>query len=455
LLTIALCLGGGCRPPPRDHDTGRPPLASPQIVKFWHFWGGEDRQLVDEIVARFNRSQSLYQVRAIAMPGSNLDLKFFLSVAGHDPPDLLSHDDPVMADWAHRGVLMPLAQLAGGDPPLRFDQWLLPAARKLAKYRGNYYALPSGLDLRALYCNQTLLAEHGLDLPSTLDDLDRIADTLAPPGAKAPYQRMGYLPDPRRLWAWGPVFGGTFYNPNAPTLEESITADSPPIVAALGWMARYSQRYGAAQVAAFRAGEQAVTGAAFPLLANRRYAVIMDGQWRLRDLAHAAAADRPEFGQPDQFAVVPLPPPVNGVSQAGWVNANFFVVPQTAACPHGAWQFMRFWTGLDGDFDRAATFCIRGGWIPPAQAIIDSSTYRSARQTQPLLQTFVDLAASDHQFPTPVIPTASFYYRQVSEAAQHLLYRDPYADPRDILKAAADRSRQRLRAVLARPEIMP
>ena len=95
--------------------------AGREEVVFWHFWGGADRPIVEEIVERFNDSQDRYWVRAIAMPGSNLDLKFFLSVAGGDPPDLLNQDDPIVADWGHRGVLTPFRRvsLRRGTEPTR------------------------------------------------------------------------------------------------------------------------------------------------------------------------------------------------------------------------------------------------------------------------------------------------------------------------------------------------
>lgn len=269
-------------------------------VVFWHFWGGRDRPIVESIVERFNDSQDRYRVRAIALPGSNLDLKFFLSVAGGDPPDLLNHDDPVVADWAHRGVLTPLDELADEPERERLDAWLFPAARQLGTYDGRLFALCNGLDIRALYCNKTLLDEHELELPVTVADLDRIAETIAPADGSVGRSRMGYLPDPRRLWAWGIVFGGEFADRNG-----AVTADAPEIVAALEWMAGYSRRYGPSEVAAFRSGEQALTGSAFPLLADRRYAVVMDGQWRVRDIAEAqqAASDRGQ--QLDEFIVTP------------------------------------------------------------------------------------------------------------------------------------------------------
>ena len=54
--------------------------ADAEEVVFWHFWGGEDRRVVDEVVDRFNASQSRYHVRAIAMPGNSRNRR-----ANHSP----------------------------------------------------------------------------------------------------------------------------------------------------------------------------------------------------------------------------------------------------------------------------------------------------------------------------------------------------------------------------------
>lgn len=407
-------------------------------VVFWHFWGGRDRPIVERIVSEFNASQDRYWVRAIAMPGSNLDLKFFLSVAGGDPPDVLNHDDPVVADWAVRGVLTPLSELADAEELSRLEDWLYPAARHLGTYDGKLFALCNGLDIRALYCNKTLLAEHGLSEPRTLDDLDRIAETVAPASERRNRKRMGYLPDPRRIWAWGIVFGGRFADLDAMSPDEMITADSPEIVAALTWMAGYSRRYGPSEVAAFRSGEQALTGAAFPLLANRRYAVVMDGQWRVRDIEESHPAD--------EITVVPLPAPPGGRERAGWVNGNFFVVPRQARHKAGAWEFMKFWSGFDGHEQQAAAACAAGGWIPASPQVVEQPAYQKALQRWPLLAQFVELASSPNQLSVPALPVASLYYQEVVAAAQEVMYRGD--DPQAALTRAAEHTRQRLREVL-------
>lgn len=442
VLTAVACFATlflGCADSPTKGDPR-------EEVVFWHFWGGRDLAVVEDVIRRFNESQTRYRVRGVAMPGANLDLKLFLSIAGGDPPDVMNHDDPVVADWAHRGALVPLDDFAEPGEMERLRGWLYPAARRLGEYDGRLYGLVNGLDVRALYYNKTALREAGLnDLaesgPRTLDDLDAIAETIAPPSADR-IERMGYLPDPRRLWAWGAVFGGRFADVEADNPTERITGDSPPILAALRWMTGYSERYGPDRVAAFRSGDQALTGASFPLLADRRYAAMMDGQWRVRDLAEAARAGATS----DEFGVCPLPPPPGGVERAGWVNGNFFIVPRGARNAAGAWEFMKFWAGFDGAEREAAKTAAAGGWIPASAVVVEQPPFRAFLDENPLFATFVDLAASPHQQPTPPLPVASAYYREVVAAAQDAMYRG--ADPEARLLRAARRVRERLAAAL-------
>ncbi|MEN0111932.1 MAG: hypothetical protein AAF805_14530, partial [Planctomycetota bacterium] len=86
LATAAAATTLGCGREPRSVRDGR------SEVVFWHFWGGRDLPVVEDVVRRFNARQSRYRVRAVAMPGANLDLKLLLSVAGGDPPDVMNHD---------------------------------------------------------------------------------------------------------------------------------------------------------------------------------------------------------------------------------------------------------------------------------------------------------------------------------------------------------------------------
>ncbi len=405
-------------------------------VVFWHFWGGADRAIVEDVVNRFNQAQEEHFVRAVAMPGNNLDMKLFLSVTGGDPPDLVNQDDPILADWAERGALTPLEAYAESKDVAALRKWLFPSALRLGTYDQKIYGVCNGLDVRAMYYNQTLLNEFGLKPPKTIEDLDRISDTIAPV-SKQDHQRFGFLPNPKLLWSWGIVFGGEFVDSN-----RQPSLDNPGVVKALEWMADYGRRYGDSAVS-FRARDQSLPGKEFPLLAGR-YATVVDGQWRVRDLAAAQASAESRQQKPNDYGVCALPTPDGGRENAGWVNGNFFVVPRGARNSAGAWEFIKFWIGMDGNEHHAARTCAEGGWIPVAQTVVETEEFQSFLNEQALFRTFVELAASPNQIPRPNIPGAQLFDREVRNAASQAIYRHDGTTARQRLEAANSRIRQYL-----------
>ena len=432
-----------------------PEAGEPQVppgrteVVFWHKWGGGERHVVQEIADRFNESQSEYFVRPIVMPGNNLDLKFFLSYAGGDPPDLLVQDGPVVADWASRDALLAIDELATEEEAAALDDWLFPAAQRLGTYDDRLYALANGLDIRMLFYNQTKLDAYDLKPPKTIAELNHIADTIAPPDDGGLSDEAGYLPDSRRIWAWGIVFGGRFYN----EATGEVTADSEPIVRALEWMKSYCDQYGAAEVLSYRTGDQSLAGKEFPLLRPKYgYAVLMDGQWRVREMIAAAKLARERGEDEIEWGVVPLPSPASGVKDAGWVNGNLFIVPRGSRNAAGAWEFMKFWSGFAADADtarrneaEAARACIAGGWVPASQRVVDSPKFKKYLDESPEFAEFVRLAGSREQIPVPTIVGAAYFREQIEKAAAEAMFGDK--SPREALEAASERVRKRLAEV--------
>lgn len=398
-------------------------IAGRSEVVFWHFWGGEDRDVVEDIVARFNDSQSEYFVRAVAMPGNNLQAKLFLSVAGGDPPDLVNQDDPVLADWGERGVIHSMEEIAPVDEVHAVRDWMLDSARRLSTYDGRMFGVCNGLDIRALYYNKSALDQIGMEPPQTIDQLDAIANSIAPFDQPLHSGKFGYLPDSRRLWAWGYVFGGTFFD----SASGNVTVNSPEIRNALRWMASYARRYGPERIAAYRKMDQSLAGKTFPLLPVLdselvgRYVLIMDGQWRVRNIKAFQSRRRKLGLTVPEFGVCPLPTPVSEENNfprrnAGWVNGNFFVVPRGAKNAAGAWAFAKFWIGYQ-DPSQAARTCMEGGWIPVSDSVTQTDSFQNYLASSPMFRTFVELAASPNQFPTPQVVGAAIFRRTVERAA--------------------------------------
>ncbi|MEM8681462.1 MAG: extracellular solute-binding protein, partial [Planctomycetota bacterium] len=141
-LLLLTAVVSGCAP------ASPTPQAGPREVLFWHFWGGKEQAVVEEVVRRFNAQQHDHVVRAVAMPGNNLDLKLFLAITGGAPPDLVNQDDPILADWAARGAILPLSEFVPAAELQTLEAWLFPAAWSLTAYRDTPYGLCNGLDVR-------------------------------------------------------------------------------------------------------------------------------------------------------------------------------------------------------------------------------------------------------------------------------------------------------------------
>lgn len=410
-----------------------------ETVLFWHFWGGDERAVVERIIARFNAAQGRYRVRGIAMPGNNLDVKLFLSVVGGAPPDLVNQDDPVLADWALRGAIVPLDEVASEAEINRLATWLFPAARTLGSFRGRMYGLCNGLDIRAMFVNRSMLREKGLEVPDSIEALDALGESF-PMGASQGVAESGpiaFLPNPRTFWSWGIVFGGRFADPRSGRL----TLDNPKLAQALAWMASYGQRYGTRALAQ-QSRDQALPGKMFPLLAGY-YVAIVDGQWRCRDVEQRRI-ERQKKGIPaDEIVVTSLPPPTGagfaGESDAGWVNGNFFLIPRGSRNPRGAWEFMKFWSGFDGFAGEAAACCAEGGWIPVSAEVVEHPRYREYLEQTPLMATFARLAASPRQIPRPNIPGAARLDREVRALAEQVMLRGKPEQARPLLLDAQRR----------------
>jgi len=296
------------------------------------------------------------------------------------------------------------------------------------------------MDIRALFYNQTAIAEAGLAAPETIEQLDAIAAHFSPASPER-MQRLqspvGFLPDSRRLWAWGPAFGASFFNEQT----KQLTLNSPPAAAALKWMAGYGRRYGSDNLAAFRQGDQSLPGKTFPLLSVEdkatvgRYVVMMDGQWRVRDIntfeQRRVVLNLPEIN----FGVCPLPfvdrdhdsqPDPPSRRDAGWVNGNFFVIPAGAKCSAGAWEFAKFWIGQSqsNKADAAAKRYARGGWIPVTEDVIESASYQNYLAENPLMETFVRLAGSNNQYPIPTVSGAAMLKREVEDLTYEAMMND-------------------------------
>ena len=410
-LAIAITVVAFALPGPRQRVY---PHREP--VRFWHMWTGQWKDVVDRIVDRFNQSQDRFEVVALSVPGRHANAKFLLAVAGGDPPDVMVQWRPVIPAWAHAGLLTPLDELMGAQRWEAFQREAYPIALKIGSYDSHLYGLGTGINIIACYYRTAQLAEAGLDpadWPETLEQLSQWGEMLNRYGDSGELTRMGFRPDfqNQRLSMYAPAFGPGLFD----WTQGRLTLNTPSNLRALEYLVDRVNKLGYYNVLRFQAGLAAGTGAGIGAdwaFMTGAYSIVVDGQWRVEQIAKYA----PEL----QYGTAPLPPPAGGRPLAGFSYGNFMIIPVGARHVDGAFEFAKFWSGLE-EPERAAEFYTWGGWLPLSPAIANAPIYRKYLADHPQFQTFVDIMPSENIHPLPPVPYQVFLADRITRAEDRAL----------------------------------
>lgn len=376
-------------------------------VRFWHMWSAEWKDVVDKIVDRYNRSQDRYEVIALSIPSTGevqfSDTKFLLGAVGGDPPDVMAQWNPVIPTWADNQLLMPFEELMSPDEKATYDREAYPIVKRVGLYKGKTYGIPIGINCFALYYLPQHFREAGLDpnhFPKTLEEMTEVANRLTKRDSNGNLTRLGFLPNDWPHTA--PLFGGGFYDFDKSGLTQGkggLTLDRPENLRSLEYLTGLRRAVGFDNFIRFQAGLNTLSfGGGWPFI-GQAYSICMDGQWRVEQIAKYA----PNL----EYRTAPMPPPKGGVAGAGYSNGNFMVIPRSAKEKAGAWDFVKFWSGISNP-ERAAEFYTMGGWLPLSDRVANAPAYQAYIRKYPQFQTFVDAVRSDKLQAAAPVPIQVF-----------------------------------------------
>ncbi len=375
---------GGCAnllPKPRK---GR------KIVNFWHLLSEPWLKPTEEMVARYNESQSKYQVVPLLVPDTSADSKFMLSVVGADPPDVMLHWTQAMSTWAEGKLLTPLDSLMTREEMRRFKMESYPVIAKSGWYKGRLYGITVGFDLFVCFYRADHFREVGIDpdpakFPATLEEVVEIGKRLDRFDKQGNPTRIGFLP--QTLVNYVPSFGGWFYDDK----QNQLTINTPQNLKALQFMVEERKRIGFDKAIRFLSGLTSSAGVDMPFIGGA-YSIALDGEWRVEHFRRYA----PNL----DYHTVFLPPPKGGRPAASFSSTNFITIPAGAKQVEGAWDFIRWWSGLQ-DLKASAEFYPPFGWMPRGEAAVHTPKYQEFLRSAPQYQTFLNLAQSNNIEVTP------------------------------------------------------
>jgi multiple sugar transport system substrate-binding protein len=372
-------------------------------VYYWHMWAAQWLPVMNHVVAEFNASQDKYEVIPLQVPAPpEGDQKFLLATAGGDPPDVMAQWTPAISAWAQAKCLSPLDTRMTPAERQYFLHSTYPTVHNNGWYKGHLYGMLVNFDVYACYYKPDQWRKAGLDpdhFPTTLPQLVADGKKLNQTDSQGHLTRLGFLP---AVWTdYLPSFGGHLYDP----ATGQVTIETPQNLAAMQYIVQAHQQLGFDNIVRFNAGLGSEQGASWPFISDQQ-AIVLDGEWRVKQLAQYA----PHLN----YRVALLPPPVGGTPLASYTGTSYLTIPAGAKHAEGAWEFIKFWQGLD-DPARAAPFNVSFGWLPNSPQMAASPAYQAYLRQFPEYRTFVKLAASPNIVSLPPVPDAVYIQDRIAD----------------------------------------
>lgn len=255
-----------------------------------------------------------------------------LRFRGGTPTDVAYVGQDWLPAWAAAGFFAPLDDVAPADVLADLKSDMAPFALSDMTYKGKLYGLPYYADTISLLYNKKILADAGIAVPGTWEDLTAAAEKLKAGGMEHPivYEFDQELPN---FWdafvAQSYGRGGDLFD-----AEGKAIFDNPenPAYKQLEWLAN-----------AFKKGlvqQETHESKVVPSMNTGKNAFTILYNYNLAALNNAA--EQPLAGQ---FALAPMP----GAAHATLGFTKFYAITaQAAADPvrkEAAWKFVNFMDG--------------------------------------------------------------------------------------------------------------
>ncbi len=139
------------------------------------------------------------------------------AIATGDAPDITYIDNPDVALFSSRGLLLELNERIAQSGVIRTDD-IFPGPRSAVTWEGGTYAIPRGSNTLALYYNADMFRAKGLDPdnpPRTWDELYETARTLTDPAASVyglGFSAVGTEEGTFQFLPWVQMAGGDWNN---------------------------------------------------------------------------------------------------------------------------------------------------------------------------------------------------------------------------------------------------
>jgi multiple sugar transport system substrate-binding protein len=393
---------------------GTATVASAQTVHltWWTMWSGTTIQLLDQMIAQFNKTHPGIVVSETNIPSvaSTSTAKLLSSIAAGDPPDIFTEWWPEIGSFAADGDLVPMNQFLTGSYA-NFEKWEYPVAVQAGTYKGNLYAIPMGLNSWALYYNKPLLKKYGITSPpKTLAQLDADQAKLWVISSGR-VQQVGFYPYASDV---GFQFYTSFFNATncfnaAGKYDFESCAGAKTL---MNWMGTYA-KYPYSQVISLQTALGQVAGGQTDMWVNGKAGFTLSGPWEgAQNVPTSNPLLENNFGVEAFPGTVPIP------STLG--QGNFNIVPKGSAHPQQAFEFLTWLAGYQNEAFMGKIDPL-GGWVPGGPSVTKQPAYQAWLKENPWLSGFLPEMTSPYTQAPELTPTQAELFTAENTATTNVL----------------------------------
>lgn len=403
-LLAACAPQAGPGAPEAQREEAKPAGAGPVKISYWTFWADRWGEFQQQIVNKYNESQSEIQVEMLIVPWGELSTKLLTAIPAGTPPDFTIINRSEAIEWAVRGGIMPLDERIAAEPRVKPEDWFEVAWTEVL-WRGKVYALPFESGTYAAWLNAEIFNAAGLDPtkpPITWSEVDVVAEKITQGDAQSGYQRVGFIPWGSRIDLLGWLAGGEWYDEQ----NEKITAVTPENIAAFNWIKQYADKYGGEAIERFRQGLGGHMTADDPFFRGK-LGIVFYGSWVM--------SSKNEYAPDLKYVVWPLPYR-DGAKNASINQGSACVLPKGSPHPDEAFKFLVF-MAIDGI----------AMWVPLAadmvsrkdQTHIYPQALPDTEEGRAYWKVYNDALTYAHH--EPLMPVRTFWNSQLENASDNVV----------------------------------
>ena len=331
----------------------------PVVIDFWHHYSAqspENETLMNVLIPKFEEENPGYKINAVSHEWAELHDKIIVSAgseSGDSLPDVARLDIAWVPEFQKMDILVPLDKDMSDFSEVSGN--LLDSAMSTGFVKGNYYAMALNTNTKILFYNEQALADAGIAVPTTMDELYAAAAKLS--GTNANGQQVWGLNEPA-LSGWN-VLPYIWSNGGAITNDDYTKAtgylNSEATVATIQ---KFADMYKDGQFTGFNSGDIPMTDG----FGTGRYMMLLEGPWKTAEMDGAY----PDF----KYGTSDMPA---GAAGSHSVLGGEDIAMFKGADSEGAWLFMKFMTSEFAQEEMA-----KCGQIPVNTTSLESATVKEA-----------------------------------------------------------------------------